>query len=958
MQDYLDKSLALMSAGASQEAQLMALIVGWHHEGREHESAARDFLAVSDWAARRPQDELPMLAELRRFLDLDRRLPAGLRVLDRALPPAAADQGAAWVKHTVEAKTPLLTSTLPFAMARSLGDNPEKWASASPQINDVKFTPLPAKGALWRGRLSKKTDLATPLVTDLVSEETIEITARGEDGAGGLSGRRTYGYTFVSSKTGPGLQTLTDDSGFIHIRGDEHGTVVQIKKRVTVLRPADDPLGKILSIGFSALLWLWATGFLNAAGAPVQKPAPAPTPPTPDKKIVAAGNEVSVAVLGGGPAGLACAWLLSNPMFNNQSAWQPPTNRPLKVNVTLVEKQCRPGGKAASGRRTDTQNFRIEEHGLHVLMGFYANVLRLMEWTGSTAALDNIFKTRIPLGDGADPEDAWCLTFRPWPKATSRATLATWFERQKLKPEWTQCEWRDLDLEPLFAFDRATRNVRPLLRAFVELSRQAAVDNAAIPSARDRPSLLALALPWLLSRVIMAELDLAFRITQLELKGVVAAGSQSSDVAPLARLLRYFARGALPANSPRPEVRRASELIELATTIAVGLDEAELFPRWAVDDPGKLVKTGYAAWVRGMQTQDARSLTDWLVHHEIAQDFCKRSRLLESVTAGLFTSPDQIAAGTFVNGFARLLLTYGDAPYMRMQGGTGEALIGPIYAALKAKEGSNVTLMLGTESMSVKATNTLLIETEVKTGDLPEARDFARWGPATLPGWRKPLTSTKGKEMTQVIKADAFVLAIPPFGGPLAGLPTPLAGFLAGIESRATIGLQHWTDGEARYKQEIVSGLGGALRCAASMDHLAEGSGFGFAPVYACGDVENDVAARWRQDYSERDAWLATNAAKLQQGGTAHEPYVSVNDRGSERYVSANLATQAARRYGYDTGLQNLWLAGDWTRSALSCGSIEAAFTSGLEAARDILETLGCTVEFPITGAIIDKGSP
>ena len=72
--------------------------------------------------------------------------------------------------------------------------------------------------------------------------------------------------------------------------------------------------------------------------------------------------------------------------------------------------------------------------------------------------------------------------------------------------------------------------------------------------------------------------------------------------------------------------------------------------------------------------------------------------------------------------------------------------------------------------------------------------------------------------------------------------------------------------------------------------------------------------------------------------------------------MEANPSTQQARRYVYDTGLSNLWLAGDWTRSALSCGSIEAAVTSGLEAANHILETLGCVVDgFRIIGPVVEQ---
>ena len=65
-----------------------------------------------------------------------------------------------------------------------------------------------------------------------------------------------------------------------------------------------------------------------------------------------------VAVLGGGAAGVAAAFWLSAPEQNG------------RYQVTLYTQGWRLGGKCASGRNADLDN-RIEEHGLHMLMGCY-----------------------------------------------------------------------------------------------------------------------------------------------------------------------------------------------------------------------------------------------------------------------------------------------------------------------------------------------------------------------------------------------------------------------------------------------------------------------------------------------------------------------------------------------------------------------------------------------------------
>ena len=72
---------------------------------------------------------------------------------------------------------------------------------------------------------------------------------------------------------------------------------------------------------------------------------------------------IEVAIVGGGCAGVAAAFELSRPEHGG------------KYHVTLYQVGWRLGGKGASARgRAD----RIEEHGIHVWMGFYENSFRLL----------------------------------------------------------------------------------------------------------------------------------------------------------------------------------------------------------------------------------------------------------------------------------------------------------------------------------------------------------------------------------------------------------------------------------------------------------------------------------------------------------------------------------------------------------------------------------------------------
>jgi uncharacterized protein with NAD-binding domain and iron-sulfur cluster len=83
--------------------------------------------------------------------------------------------------------------------------------------------------------------------------------------------------------------------------------------------------------------------------------------------------QVRVAIIGGGPAGVAAAFWLTAPEQQN------------RYRITLYTQGWRLGGKCASGRNK-AKGDRIEEHGLHMLMGCYQNAFATLracydDWT-------------------------------------------------------------------------------------------------------------------------------------------------------------------------------------------------------------------------------------------------------------------------------------------------------------------------------------------------------------------------------------------------------------------------------------------------------------------------------------------------------------------------------------------------------------------------------------------------
>jgi uncharacterized protein with NAD-binding domain and iron-sulfur cluster len=97
------------------------------------------------------------------------------------------------------------------------------------------------------------------------------------------------------------------------------------------------------------------------------------------------GRPTRVAILGGGMAGLAAAWRLSEPGWRDDLE-----------SITVYQRGWRLGGKGASSRGP---NGRIEEHGLHLWLGYYENAFRLLR--ECYAELDR------PRTDPAAPIQTW-----------------------------------------------------------------------------------------------------------------------------------------------------------------------------------------------------------------------------------------------------------------------------------------------------------------------------------------------------------------------------------------------------------------------------------------------------------------------------------------------------------------------------------------------------------------------
>ncbi len=128
-----------------------------------------------------------------------------------------------------------------------------------------------------------------------------------------------------------------------------------------------------------------------------------------------------IAILGGGVGSLITAWeLTSTPELR------------AKYEVTLYQMGWRLGGKGATGRNLDpAKGLRIEEHGLHVWLGFYDNAFQVIQ--------DVFAEVKASGLAPGSPFQAWSDAFKPQsftPVGIGDGSI------------WVPVTWPTNDLEP------------------------------------------------------------------------------------------------------------------------------------------------------------------------------------------------------------------------------------------------------------------------------------------------------------------------------------------------------------------------------------------------------------------------------------------------------------------------------------------------------------------------------
>ena len=660
---------------------------------------------------------------------------------------------------------------------------------------------------------------------------------------------------------------------------------------------------------------------------------------------------IRVAILGGGAGGITAAFeLTATPELRQQ------------YEVTVYQRGWRLGGKGASGRNRE-HGQRIEEHGLHMWMGFYDQAFDVMrrcyrEWR---KAPDNPFQD-------------WTDAFKPQPQITLQERVAD---------AWVT--W-DIACPPL----------------------------PGQPGDGHRLTLAELAVAafdWLSANLAKGSHP-AHQQARLHL----SAARDSAARATLAPMHHAKAVGALDRareaweTAPAPAAgdhdgRRLAMLIDLGLAVARGL-MVDVLPHGE----------------KGFARIDDLEFRDWLAAHGAhpATTWSAPVRSLYTLGfafAGGTSDPARASAAAGVS--LRVLLAIAfqckGSTLWQMQAGMGDTVFTPFYEVLRDR-GVRFEFFHRVTGLELTRTTTFverirmsrqvrLRETPyrplVPVGGLPcwpaepqwdqiengeaIARELRAAGLTLESAWcrmpdEEPVTLELGRDF------DVVVLAIP-------------VGALATLTPELRDASEPWA--VMTEKVRTVATQAFQLWCTAPLDRLGWAAGPTVQTAYAepfdtwavmsrllpreawpptnapeslhyfCGALADEVfppplddpAFPVRQDSRVRDgavAWLDADAGHLWPRAVSRDPsagfdwsllwdasdsrgpsrfasqYRRANVDPSERYVLSVPGSTRFRLPAGASGFANLYLAGDWTATTLSAGCIESAVESGMRAARAI----------------------
>ncbi|MDC8756393.1 NAD(P)-binding protein [Janthinobacterium fluminis] len=703
-----------------------------------------------------------------------------------------------------------------------------------------------------------------------------------------------------------------------------------------------------------------------------------------------------IAILGGGVGAMTAAYYLSQ--------------QPGRYAITVYQSGWRLGGKGASGRNAAASQ-RIEEHGLHVWFGCYANAFAMMRQV--YASLDR------PAG----------------------APLATWRDAFKLQDyvalaEDVQGQWRNWSMvfpalpgEPGDAGGELTPWQMALalfgwIAAWAgQIGRSARQAEAMAPTPNGKwPGWLRRLADAVAGEAGELGLDVALAAAALAtLAGRLAPDSRlhgsaehrmlAATLAGIRTWLHARYRAALDGND---DLRRLLICLDLGITVLRGLFEDGVLRH-------------------GFDVINDIDLRDWLRKHGGDEEWCVNSAPVRACYDLVFAYEDgdtgrpNVEAGTLLRAMARICLGYRGGIMFKMQAGMGDCVFAPLYELLRRRgvrfkffHKVEELLALRGDIDSIRVTQQVALAAPGQEYQpLVTVRGLACWPGAPDLGQVEPaqaallragavdlesywsdwpqmherhfgkpppsVTLRRGVDFDKVV-FGVPVGALPALCPQLLELSPALKATSVKLRTVATQAYQLWLNRDLAQlgwtwrpggQQPLLSAFAPPFDTWAAMDQVLAREDWpaGAAPksvAYFCGALAvaayppfNDggfVAQcneRVRQGALKQlcgqigALWPAAGPAGAfpwQWLVDAHEgsgaarfdgQYWRANVDPAERYVMSVVGSSRYRLATQQSGFANLYLTGDWIKTGLNAGCVEAAVMAGMQAARAICGSPG-----------------
>lgn len=643
-------------------------------------------------------------------------------------------------------------------------------------------------------------------------------------------------------------------------------------------------------------------------------------------------------------------------------------------DITVYQDGWLLGGKGASVRNRSAQG-RIEEHGLHIWLGYYENAFTLLRRCYEELG-------RPPGAALATLRDAFIKHSAIVVEDESALGWQHWSVRFPETDEWPG------DGRPLPSFAESLRaGARQVLNYALTWWSKV---RGRVPEIDDVVGQL---------RRVLEQMSAS---GATDLAGNAARGLGDGVRSLLARL----GSASRPQRDADVELRRLWVVLDFFGACVVGS-----------------LRDGLTGSKADYEALDAIEFRAWLRTHG-ASDTTLSSGLVRAFYHLAFCDGDGAGAGLALQGMMRMFTSYRGAIFYKMRAGMGETVFSPLYEVLR-RRGVRFEffhrvrrLELSTDRRRLER---IVIDRQatVRSGEYQPLVDVGG-----LPCWpERPLYEqlVEGEELARrrddlssfwcdaaPVEQRSLELGVD-FDQAVLGISIGALPFIASelieasprwrrmiehVKTVRTVSLQLWVNEPVAQlatssDAPVVGAYKVPLETWADMSHLVPIEGWSERDdvkgiLYACGQLGHGDDAVSRRDPRAEDlaaleriarGFLTEELGHIWPDGAdpsgrglrwdvLHDPegrrgegrlqaqYLRVNASPSDRYVLSVPGSQQHRIAVDDSGFERLTLAGDWTRTGYDLGCIEAATMSGLLAAR----ALGA--EIPVLGRVEPKPSP